>query len=148
MGRRAAQFSLTRADRLRLEKIVDRGENWRQRQRAQTLVLLDDGMPRAEIAASLGIDVRTVGSTRSAWLDGGMDSLPDLPRPGAPWKVTPQQWDKLVALASSEPLTARSLLAKHLDSGGTPVHLNTIKTRLKGLGFVWKRTRHSLKKKE
>jgi transposase len=148
MGRRAAEFILSPADRLRLEKVVDRGENWRERQRAQTLVLLDNGTPRAEIAASLGIDVRTVGSTRSAWLCEGMSSLPDRPRSGAPWKVTPQQWDKLVELASSEPLTARSLLAKHLDSGGTAVHLNTIKARLKGLGFVWKRTRHSLKKKE
>lgn len=148
MGRRAAHFNLLPADRLRLEKIVDRGENWRDRQRAQTLVLLDDGLPRADIAAELGINLRTVGSTRRAWLDGGMDSLPDLPRSGAPRKVTSQQWDKLVALAGSEPLTARSLLAKHIDSGGTPVHPNTIKARLKDLGFVWKRTRHSLKKKE
>ena len=50
--------------------------------------------------------------------------------------------------ARSEPLTAKALLAKHVEDGGTLVHLNTLTGALKAAGFVWKRTRHSLKKKE
>ena len=37
------------------------------------------------------------------------------------------------------------LLAKHIESGGKPVHVNTIKDAMKSAKFVWKRTRCSLK---
>ena len=54
----------------------------------------------------------------------------------------------VVAIASAEPLTAKALLARHIEGGGVPVHLNTLTAALRNDGMVWKRTRHSLKKKE
>ena len=54
----------------------------------------------------------------------------------------------MIETARSEPLTGKALLAKHVEEGGTLVHLNTLTGALKAAGFVWKRTRHSLKKKE
>ena len=47
-----------------------------------------------------------------------------------------------------EPLTATALLAMHIEGGGKPVHVNTIKGAIKRAGFVWKRTRSSLKNKK
>ncbi|CDS53404.1 hypothetical protein [Polaromonas sp. CG9_12] len=47
----------------------------------------------------------------------------------------------------AEPLSSQQVLAKHLDTGGTAVHVNTIVNLLRKNEFVWKRTRHSLKKK-
>ena len=40
------------------------------------------------------------------------------------------------------------MLARHLDTGGPEVHVNTMVATLKASGLVWKRTRHSFKKAE
>ena len=55
-----------------LEKIVARGENWRERQRAQTLLLLDDGLPTAEVARIVGVHAYTVSRTRRDWIAEGL----------------------------------------------------------------------------
>jgi hypothetical protein len=47
-----------------LQNIVDRGTNWRERERAKTLILFDDGQSMSVIAETVGIDIRTVGLTR------------------------------------------------------------------------------------
>ena len=49
--------------RTRLELIVRKGENWRERERAQTLLLLGQGMFAEDVAAKLELNVRTVGTT-------------------------------------------------------------------------------------
>jgi transposase len=141
-------LNLSSECRRALEEIIQRGPNWRQRQRAQTLVLLDDGLTTADVARLVGIHSRTVGNTRAGWFESGLDSLADAQRSGAPRKLSPEQIDRLIVAANAEPLTARELLARHLEDGGAPVHLNTIKARIKATGMVWKRTRFSLKKVE
>ena len=139
---------LASEDRSRLQWIVFRGENWRERERAQTLILLDDGLSLGQAAEKVGIHVRTAGFTRLDWLARRFESLIDRPRTGAPQKISPEQLSKVLDAARGEPLTAKALLAKHVEEGGTVVHLNTLTGALKAAGFVWKRTRHSLKKKE
>ena len=134
--------------RLRLQDIVNRGTNWRERERAKTLILFDDGQSMKLIAETVGIDIRTVGLTRMDWLKRGFESLVDAPRTGAPKKITPEQLEKLLDAAEKEPLTAKALLANHVDAGGTLVHVNTLTKALKRAQFVWKRTRSSLKKNE
>lgn len=147
MGSRVS-LHLTSDDRSRLQWIILRAENWRQRERAQTLILLDDGVTLAQTAKEIGIHVRTVGFTRLDWLARRFENLVDKPRSGAPQKISAGQLSKVMDAARSEPLTAKALLAKHVEDGGKLVHLNTLKDALKAAGFVWKRTRHSLKKKE
>jgi transposase len=49
--------------------------------------------------------------------------------------------------ATQEALTAPELLARLEETFGTRVHRNTLTGVLKRAGLVWKRTRHSLKKK-
>jgi len=139
-------LSFSAEDRSKLQLLVARGGNWRQRERAQTLLFLEGGLPTTEVARLMNIHVRTVGSTRREWLKSGFDSLPDLPKSGAPRKIAPEQVEKIVAAATAEPLSAPQLLAMHIAQGGTPVHLNTLMAALKAAGLVWKRTRHSLKK--
>lgn len=147
MGKNST-LSLKPDDRARLQQIVARGEDWRERERAQTLILLADGLSLSEAAQEIGIHVRTAGFTRLDWLARGFESLVDKPRSGAPRKISPEQLGKVIDAARSEPLTGKALLAKHVEEGGTLVHLNTLTGALKAAGFVWKRTRHSLKKKE
>jgi len=141
-------LELAPEDRSRLQWIVSRGENWRERERAQTLLLLDDGLSLAQAANMVGIHARTAGFTRIDWLARRYESLSDRPRSGAPHKISPEQLSRLIDAARSEPLTAKALLAKHVEGGGALVHLNTLTDALKVGGLVWKRTRHSLKKKE
>ena len=148
MGRKVKPLIISIEDRSRLDNIVSRGSDWRERERAQTLIYLHEGYSMKQAANTLGIHVRTVGFTRLDWLARSFDSLVDVARSGAPRKITPEQLTKVLDAARSEPLTAKALLAKHVDAGGTLVHLNTLTNALKVAGFVWKRTRHSLKKKK
>ena len=125
-------LELVEVSRKQLETIVRRGENWRERERAQTLLLMAEGLSRQAVAEELGLHVRTVGSTRRAWLAGGLDTLGDLPRSGAPRKLRPEHVEhvehveRIVEWAVAEPLTAAGLMARHNDAGGPQVHLNTL----------------------
>jgi transposase len=147
VGKRVT-LTLSDKDRSDLLKIIDRGSDWRERERSQTLILLDNGLSMLEVSEIVQIDIRTVGLTRMDWLKRGFESLVDAPRSGAPKKITTEQLEKIVEAAKDEPLTAKALLAKHIATGGTLVHVNTITKALKKAEFVWKRTRSSLKKNE
>ena len=126
-------LQLDEDSRAALQHIFKRASDWRERERAQTLLLLDSGVFAEDVARQMGLNVRTVRIT-------------DLPRSGAPRKLQPEHVERLVQWAGAEPLTAAALLARHLDAGGPLVHVNTMVATLKASNFVWKRTRHSLKK--
>lgn len=134
-------------ERLKLEAIVLRGSDWRQRQRAETLLMLESGNSTSETSVAIGVHARTVRITLKDWQARRFTSLVDAPRSGAPRKISSEQLAKIVNMASAEPLTASALLAKHVEAGGMMVHVNTLRVALKEAGFLWKRTRHSLKKK-
>lgn len=129
-----------------LQRIVKRASDWRERERAQTLLLLDTGVFAEEVAQQMGLSARTVRITHMRWRQSGMASLPDLPRSGAAKKLQPEHVKRLVQWAAAEPLTSAALLARHLDAGGPKVHANTMAATLKASSLVCKRTRHSLKK--
>ena len=139
-------LQLDEESRTRLQRIVKRSSDWRERERAQTLLLLDAGLFAQAVADQLGLNVRTVRTTHIRWRQNALAWLPDKPRSGAPQKLDSGHVQRLVQWAKDEPLTAAALLARHLDSGGPSVHVNTLVAKLKASGLVWKRTRHSLKK--
>lgn len=142
---RLFMINLVPQDRMNLETLAARGTDWRQRLRAQTLLLLDNGLSTKDASLSLGIHSQTIHSTRKNWLKAGVSSLIDMVRVGAPRKITPEQMAKIVEWALAEPLSARQLLAKHVEHGGAVVTVKTLATALKAAGLVWKRTRHSLR---
>ena len=146
MGHRTWLLLLNPSEKQMLERAVHRHENWRVRERAQTLLLLSQGWKCDAVAEHLGLCAATVRSTRRSWWDEGFLGLADKPRCGAPHKLTESDVQRLAQWADAEPLTAKALLARHLDTQGRQVHLNTLVSELKRQGFVWKRTRHSLKK--
>jgi len=143
-----ATLKLMPQERDQLQQIIKRGTDWRQRERARTLMLFDDNLCMREISQVVGINIRTVGLTRMDWIKRGFDSLVDRPRTGAPRKITPEELGKIIDVAKVAPLTAKALLAKHVEGGGTLVHVSTMTKALKSEQFVWKRTRTSLKKNE
>lgn len=141
-------LKLSEADRRLLTKISSRHENWRVRERAHTVLYFDEDRSAEEVAELMGLHVRTVSSTRTAWLAQGIESLPDRARSGAPQKLEPQQSIQVVEWARQEPGSARDLQNRLESEGGPHVHLNTIRATLHRAGMVFKRTRHSLKKNE
>lgn len=118
------------------------------RERARSVLLLAQGKTCEQVAELQDLTMKTVSNTRKRWLAAGFDGLADLPRSGAPAKLSPAEVERVVQWARDEPLSLTELNARHEQAGGTVVHYNTLKATLKAAGFVWKRTRHSLKKNE
>ena len=139
-------FNLSVEEKIKLQNIEKYDVNWRIRERAKSLLLLATGLTCQQIADQLDLHFRTISFTRKHWNEEKFQSLPDRPRPGAPLKLTPDEQAQILMSVQAEPLSSQQALAKHLDAGGTAVHVNTIVNLLRKNKFVWKRTRHSLKK--
>ena len=137
---------LTDDDRQQLRKIVKYGDDWRERHRAQTILLFAEGKQAKDIAVAQEIGLDTVYERRLYWLASGFEAIRNKKQGGAPIKLTDEHRGQLRRWASDEALTAPQLLAKLQDTCQVVVHENTLRRALKQMGFVWKRTRHSLKK--
>ena len=73
--------------------------------------------------------------------------LRDLPRSGAPCKLSETHKQVLGAWAKKEACTAPQLKIRLSDEHGVEVSVWLVQSALKEKGYVWKRTRHSLRKK-
>jgi transposase len=143
---RCDAFFLHKDDFDNLSKIVKKDLDWRKRERAQTLLSLHETKSASKTASAVGIHEKTVGLTKRDWLARKYESLVDRPRTGAPSKISSEQLQKIIEKAKSEPSSAKSLLTYHVEQGGEQVHPTTLMNALKTADFLWKRTRHSLKK--
>jgi transposase len=141
-------LELTKEERMGLLRIVEKGRDGRMRHRAQTLLHFSDGLRARAIATLQNLHLDTVYDRRKHWRAAGLSSLEDKHRSGAPPKVSAAQREQLSTWAIKEALTARELLAKLKEKFDIVMHPNTLCVTLKKRGFVWKRTRHTLKKSE
>ena len=148
MAFKAKPVVLTEDDRKNLEWIDFRGVDWRERLRARTLLLLGSGLTVAEVSRKQGIAANTVTEQRSAWFERSFEGLKDLPRSGAPRKLTAEQTKQLGEWAREGAASAAELQSRLADELGVSVSQGVVRSALKLLDFVWKRTRHSLKKKK
>ena len=71
-------LQLDDASRAQLQRIVKRSSTWRERERAQTLLLLDSGVFAEDVAAQMDLNVRTVHITHTHWLQAGKRSTKSL----------------------------------------------------------------------
>ena len=60
-------LQLENDSRAQLQRIVKRSSDWRERERAQTLLLLDSGAFAEEVARQMGLSARTVRITHTRW---------------------------------------------------------------------------------
>jgi len=147
MGKRL-DTHLSEEERVALERVIKKSPDWRARERAKTLLLLGQSLLCREVAQLQDLNICTVGQTWQHWRQEGMDCLSDKPRSGAPRKLDEAAAQRLVQWAREQPLSAPELLQRHTQAKGERVHIDTLIRYLKEGGLVWKRTRHSLKKKE
>ena len=139
-------LELSQEDRAGLVNIVEKGRDWRMRHRAQTLLYFGDGWRAKAIATQQDLHLDTVYDRRKHWLAQGFASLADKHRCGVASKVSQAQREQLRMWATAQALTARQLVTKLKEEFDIVIHPNTLGVILKQMKFVWKRTRHSLKK--
>lgn len=79
--------ALTKEQKACLNEVWKEGGTHRQRQRAQALLLSDQGKTIEELAAIFRVDRDTVSRWIKQWEAKGMESLSDAPRSGRPSKM-------------------------------------------------------------
>lgn len=139
-------LELTEQDRAELVRIVQKGRDWRMRDRAQTVLYFSEGWKAKAIATEQNLHLDTVYDRRKNWLARGLASLADKHRSGAPAKLNGGHEEQLKLWATQQALTSRQLLSQLHEEFDVRIHANTLTSTLKKMGLVWKRTRHSLKK--
>lgn len=110
--------------------------------------MFSSGVPAREIARRQELTLEAVYEKRYRWLDKRTAGLSDAPCSGAPLKLSPEQVEQLKVSATLEALTAPELVTRLEEKFGIRVHRNTLTGVLKRAGLVWRRTRHSLKKRD
>ena len=112
-GPKPPVLSLSDEERQALDKLIKRHNAPQQLVlRARIVLAADSGKNNAQIARELDIEVRTVRRWRNRWLllqpitlkDLRIqERLEDLPRPGAPPRITADQRCQIEALACEDP---------------------------------------------
>lgn len=119
----------------------------RVRRRAQALVRLAEGMPRAQLAVEFEVHLNSVNAWIRRWRKAGLAGLYELPHEGRPTKLSPVVEQRLRQIALAEGDTISQLM-QHMEEAQMPllVRPETVARWLKGMGFSYKRYRTSLKK--
>jgi len=143
---RVAPIDLEDSEREYLIEIIKKGADWRERDRAETILLLAVGYSVQSVAERQDLCREAVRIRRHKWLKWGLASLPDRPRCEAPSKLTDEQRQQLGVWVESEALSLRELLTRLEREYLAVIGRTTLRMELKRLGYVWKRTRYSLKK--
>jgi transposase len=133
----------------RLKSISRRAKYQSKRQRAMILLASSTGMSAPQIAGLVRTDESHVRKVIHAFNERGFDSLDPDYRGGRPKKTTPEQRDRIVAVARARPdtqgvpLTRWSLpkLAAHLAGMGVFVSEEALRQVLIGAGLSHQRTR-------
>ena len=106
---RVAPIELQDSEREGLRAIIKKGADWRERDRAETILLLAAGQSVQSVAESQGLCREAVRIRRRNWLKFGLASLPDRPRSGAPSKLTDEQRRQVGIWVESEALSSREV---------------------------------------
>jgi transposase len=140
---------LTAQEGSRLKSISKRARYQSKRQRAVILLASATGMSAPQIAAMARTDESHVRKVIHAFNERGFDSLDPDYRGGRPKKTTPEQRDRIVAVARARPdtvgvaLTRWSLakLAEHLAGMGIVLCEEALRQTLRAAGLSHQRTR-------
>ncbi|WP_427501416.1 helix-turn-helix domain-containing protein [Methylomonas sp. MED-D] len=143
---RARAIELNESEREQLQQIIKKGSDWRERERAQTILMLANGQTVIAIAEQQGVKPEAIRERRRKWWRNGLNSLPDQPRSGAPSKLTDAHRCRLKEWIDAEPLNCRALVSRLTTECDVTISASTLRNELKRMGYVWKRTRYSLKK--
>jgi transposase len=148
------RIELTDDQRRKLHELLARRDLTRySRQRAECIRLLDRGKTAPEVAELLECNVVTVRAAAHRFEDGGVEALPDAPRPGRPAKVLGGADRAALAglldrsAAAGVAWTVPALREWLREQRGVEISADWLWELLRRDGFRWKRTRDSLRHK-
>ncbi len=151
-GPKAAEINVSEAAKGELEALVKGHKTGQQiAQRARMILLASKGKSNAEIGRELNVERLTVKRWRTRWVLlepiplaelSVEERLEDLPRPGAPARITAEQRCQMEALACEAPETygrpisqwtsreiAHELMARHIVESISPRHAERLLKR-------------------
>ena len=151
----AEAIRLTAEERRELQAIHrSNREHPSTRTRAMVVLLSDAGHSGGQVAEVLGISRRTVSTARERWRRRAFDGLSDEPRPGRPPRANATYIRLLLAAVEKDPRTmgyaftrwtAPRLVEYLFERTGVRVTPAWLTELLRTHGFVWRRTKRSLK---
>jgi transposase len=134
--------------RTELIRLSWNGELGYTRRRALVLLDLNAGMLRKDIALKYAINRDTVADMEKGWLEREYLSLYPLHGGGVERKITLDACAAMENWANAEALNSSQIRARLAEQFSIDASQKLIVTALKQMGFVWKRTRCWLKKRE
>jgi len=138
MQKRGFLDAQERADCLRIVK--DGREEQRFSRRAHVLLLLDRGMSFAEVASVLFLDDSTVRAWRSAYEDGGVESIYTLDLKGGFSPLSPLQLDELRAWATEVLPTSTTEIGQFVkERFGLDYTRSGLIKLMNRIGFDWQK---------
>jgi transposase len=105
--------------------------DWRERERAETILLLAEGHTTFEVAEKQDVLAETIRERRRKWFKKGFASSSDQPRSGAPGKLSDEQRVRLREWIDAEPLTSRALINRLKADWGVGISACTLRNELK-----------------
>lgn len=130
-----------------LNEMVKNHHSHRVRRRAHAVLLSSGRFCIDNIASACSCDRDTVSSWLQAWETGGIRGLYDLPRSGAPPKLTEPDIEIIGKFTEEHPNSPKIILAKSIEKTGKNFSMSSLKRIVKKLNLRWKRVRKTVKKK-
>ena len=131
----------------RLTHMTKHAAHWRERQRAQSILWLSEGKKVAEVAKLQNRIPETIRLQRRHWQLCQFESLQEGHRSGRPNTLTAEYKEQILQWVNETPLNAEEIRVKLHEQHGVSVPIQGLRNFLRQSGMVFKRTRHSLKKK-
>jgi transposase len=145
---RIVSVPLSLEQRERLIFLAKHAKHWRERQRAQTILWLSEGKSVAEVATLQERIPETIRLQRRRWELYEFESIKEGHRSGRPNTLISDYQAKILDWVNTSPLNAEQIRVKLHEEYEVSVSVETIRKFLRDSDMVFKRTRHSLKKKE
>jgi transposase len=149
--------AMRRSTRRRLQRTVQKSKDKNHVRRALALLHLAEGKTVSEVARSVCAARSTVQSWRGLYEEYGEAGLEPAPVGRSRWTVTDEVLEQLIQLLEKTPedygyLRASwtsELLALELERQlGVSIHASTVRRILPQLGYVWRRTRPILVRRD
>jgi len=130
-----------------LNEMIKNYPSYRVRRRAHAVLLSCGKFCIDDIASACGADRDTVSSWLKAWETEGIRGLYDLPRSGAPPKLTEYDIEIIGEFIKEHPNSPKIIPAKSIEKTGKNFSMSSLKRIVGKLNMRWKRVRKTVGKK-
>ncbi len=129
-----------------LNEMIKNHPFYRVRRRGHAVLLSYEQFGIAEIASVCKVSRSSVSSWLKAWETEGIRGLYDLPRSGAPPKLTEPDIEIIGKFIKEHPNSPKIIMAKSIEKTGKKFSMSSLKRIVRKLRMRWKRVRKTVRK--